>query len=82
MALVDRIALGLFCLVALALFALGGLGPNPHFLDAEWWQAWIHSMFLIGLEFIVPIWAVLRLLDLMSGGPARRRGRFIVYPLN
>jgi hypothetical protein len=74
MALVDRIALGLFVLVAIIMFAMGETGPNPNFLNAEWWQSYFDIMFVIGVKFLVPIWLVLRLLDALAGGPARRRG--------
>lgn len=82
MAAVDRIALGLFVLVALGMFFLGGIGPNDKFMDADWWQAYFHIMFMVGLKLVVPAWLVLRLGDAMTGGPARRRGVFTVRPLN
>lgn len=79
MPLVDRIGLGLLVLAALFMFFLGETGPNPKFLDSDWWQAYFDVMAVIGLKFILPIWLALRLGDLLSGGPARRRatGRYL-----
>jgi hypothetical protein len=82
MAVVDRIGLGLVVLLAAFLFFIGETGPNPKFLDGDWWQAYWDSLFLVSLKFILPLWLVLRFADLVSGGPARRRGRFTVRPLN
>lgn len=82
MPIVDRIGLGLFVAAAVVMFALGETGPNPNFLNSEWWESYLHIMFVIGLKFVVPIWVVLRLIDAASGGPARRRGVFTVRPLD
>lgn len=82
MAVVDRIGLGLVVLFVLFLFFIGGVGPNDKFMDADWWTAFWDIFWTIGLKFILPIWLALRLVDAVSGGPARRRGRFTVRPLN
>lgn len=74
MALVDRISLYLFSLLAVIIFFLGGLGPNSKFMDADWWQAYFDIMATVGLKFILPVWLILRFIDLVLGGPMRRRG--------
>lgn len=82
MAWCDRIGLGLIVLLAAFLFFIGATGPNPKFLDADWWQAYVDSVAIVSMKFILPLWIVLRVADAVAGGPGRRRGIFTVRPLN
>ncbi len=79
MALVDRICIILVLFFAGLMFILGETGPNPKFLDADWWQAYFDIVGVIALKLILPLWVVLRIADWITGGPAKRRGRFTVH---
>lgn len=76
MALVDKFCLALFSLTTVVLFFLGETGPNPKFLDGDWWTAYADIITTVGLKIFLPLWVLLRVIDAATGGPARRRGRF------
>lgn len=81
MILIDRIALVLTLLAAVFLLFLGSIGPNDKFMTGDWWQAYIDILALV-IKFIVPLWVLMRVLDLIGGGPAKRRGRVTVHRLD
>lgn len=63
----DRLALVWAVIVYGVLALVGAFAPeNPGASNA------LHALF-----FVIPPWVILRLLDLMAGGPRRRRS----YPL-
>jgi hypothetical protein len=69
----DKTALALF---TVACGFLLFLGMGSHAGTPEWWEAGAELAFLhIFPKVILPIWIVLRVLDLVFGGPARRSGR-------
>jgi hypothetical protein len=70
----DKIALILFALFAAALFFLG-LTSGHEFR----WDLYLEILAPIGFKIFLPIWIVLRVIDLAGGGPARRRGQVTVH---
>lgn len=77
MAWCDKIALGLFGII-MAVFLLGSLmSGGASRIGPEWFEAFLNIGWHMALVTL-PVWIVLRILDWMIGGPARRRGRFIV----
>lgn len=69
-------------IAAVALFSLfvWAVSDNPAFL-AEPFSQQFKSLLWLDLVFVVvPIWLPLRLIDLIAGGPRRRRGIIIVRP--
>ncbi len=71
MPLIERIVLILFLLLALAAFVMGYLGPNPKFMDADWWQAYFDVVGTVSMWTILPLWAAMRILSLAVNRPSR-----------
>jgi hypothetical protein len=72
----DKIPLGMYLAVVAILLFLGLMSP-PH--DAAWFNAGVNIMWLIFYKFVVPLWIFLRLIDLLMGGPGKRRLPMVTY---
>jgi hypothetical protein len=68
----DKLALALLALVALILLVLGMGARTP---STEWWGAFFSIMGFLALHYALPFWIFLRVVDVLTGGPWRRRGR-------
>lgn len=75
----EKFVIFLLILEAVAFFLLS-IG-NAHIGTADWFASlpflWRPIVATVG-----PIWAILRAVDWLAGGPDRRRGQFIVRPLS
>jgi hypothetical protein len=72
----DKIPLALLALLTLVLLWLGS-GPTPpayqDVTEAQHWAAGLWIEWFLFLKYILPVWVVLRIADLLCGGPYRRR---------
>lgn len=66
----DRAAVGWAILVFGALAFVGAFGDEVPSPASNAWHAF--------LVFVLPPWVVLRVVDFVIGGPAKRRGQFRV----
>jgi hypothetical protein len=66
----DRLALAWAVIVYGLLALAGAFGDYP---DVHPGHNAVQALY-----FVLPVWAVLRLIDFITGGPARRRGQFRV----
>ena len=71
----ERIV-GFLFVIEVLILALLGL-TNPHAGELGWFAA-IPSLWRIPAFTLVPIWIVLRMIDLLFAGPARRSRNVIV----
>ncbi len=76
----DKIAAGLLALIALALLLLGMTADTRY--TASWAEAWLWIVWFLGTHYVLPLWLFLRFIDLIGGGPWRRRGNFTVQRLD
>lgn len=56
-----------------------GLVGNKHAGSAEWFSA-AKELWRFPVFTLLPPWAIMRLIDFMTGGPARRSRMLIVLP--
>jgi hypothetical protein len=73
----DKIPLALYLAAVAFLLFLGGTAKPPH--DAAWFNAGVNIMWLIFYKFVAPLWIFLRLIDLLMGGPGKRRLPMVTY---
>jgi len=64
----DRATALIFLLVAAILGFLDLTGGHS-------WSAWIEILWFLSTRYLLPLWLFLRLVDLVFGGPGRRRGQ-------
>lgn len=74
----EKIVLFLLALEIAALALLGATSPTA---GTDAWFLAAPSMLRIPVITLLPVWGVLRSLDWIVGGPAKRRGAITVYPL-
>jgi hypothetical protein len=71
----ERVTLFLFALEAIPLAMLALAAPDAGSLE---WFATIATFWRYPFWTLPPIWAILRMIDLLLAGPARRKGYLIV----
>lgn len=69
----DKIPLALFVVATVILLALG-MTSDPG--RPEWFAAFFAIEATIFLKVALPVWIVLRLIDFLTGGPARRAAKW------
>lgn len=73
----DKIPLTLWLIAVGFLLFLGQTGPTPpayaNVTAAQHWGAFLDIVWIISYEVFIPLWVILRVLDLITAGPARRR---------
>lgn len=78
----DKLALGLFAVVAAYLLFIGSIGPNPNAGSADWFGAYAEILWIFARKVFLPLWLALRVIDFLLGGPRRRAGWVTVKPVD
>lgn len=74
----ERVTLCLLALEAIPLAMLAAAAPDA---GSPSWFATVAGFWRYPMWTLPPVWAVLRIIDLMAAGPARRAKHLIVRPL-